>query len=279
MKLKVLLLALPLAGFAAARPTCTTHDVSGTYAFNVNGSVLQSGTPLTGPFSRIGYFIADGNGGLQISAVALYDGVDFGPENFTGTYSVTSDCTYNMVAHVGAPIFAPSPARGQVAEGGDNITFMAIGVNADIVAFAQRRTGPHNAKGEGAKCTTDDLDGVYRMELTGYLNLPPFGNGTAYRQVGSFRLDGKGGLLGSFLTSNNGAISQETGSGAYTVNTDCTFDLSYQIGGANYGIRGSMVDPNKAVIALNMPGVPVVIIPGLPSTAKGAVATGTLVRQ
>ena len=42
-----------------------------------------------------------------------------------------------MVANVGAPIFAPSPAQGQIAEGGNNITFMAVGVDAAIVAFAQ----------------------------------------------------------------------------------------------------------------------------------------------
>ncbi len=273
---KVLLLALSVAGLAAAAPTCTVSDVSGTYAFYAGGSVLA--TPLAGPFSRIGYFIADGYGGLQISALALYGGINFGPENFTGTYSVSSDCVYSMVAHVGNPINAPSPAEGQVAEGGDNITFMAVGVKANVVAFAQRRAGRLNAKGEGRKCSTDDLDGAYRMEINGFLNLPPVGSGTAYRQVGSFRLDGKGGLLASFLTSNSGVISQDTGAGTYTVSTDCTFDLTYQIGGADYGIRGSIIDPNQAFIALNMPGVPAVIF-GIPSIVTSAVATGTLVRQ
>jgi len=272
----VLLLALSVAGLV---PACTVHDVFGTYAFYADGSLIQPGTPITGPFSRIGYFIADGDGGLQISALALYNGINFGPDNFTGTYSVTSDCVYNMVANVGAPIFAPSPATGQVAEGGDNITFMAVGVDATVVAYAQRRAGRLNAKGEGATCGTHDLDGAYRMEINGFLNLAPFRNGTAYRQVGSFRLDGKGGLLASFVTSNNGAISQDEGAGTYTVSTDCTFDLTYQIGGAHYGMRGSIIDPNRAFIALNMPGVPAVIFPGIPSTVSGAVATGTLMRQ
>jgi hypothetical protein len=276
-----LLVALSFARSAAASPapTCTVHDVEGVYAFYANGSVLEPGIPLSGPFSRIGYFIADGNGGLQISAVALYDGIDFGPENFPGTYSVSSDCVYSMVAHVGSPIFAPSPASGQVAAGGDNITFMAVGVHANVVGYAQRRMRRLNARGQGAKCATGDFEGAYRMEVNGFVNLPPFGNGTAYRQVGRFDFDGKGGLLASLLTSDSGAIRQDTGAGTYVVHSDCTVDLTYQIRGTNYGIRGTVIDPNQAFIALNMPGVPEVIFPGLPSTATGAVATGTLMRQ
>jgi hypothetical protein len=276
---KVLLFALSVAGLSAAVPTCTVGDISGTYSFYVNGSLLEPGTPLTGPFSRIGYFIADGKGGLKISALALYNGISFGPDDFTGTYSVTSDCTYSMVANVGAPVFAPSPASGQIAAGGHNIVFMAVGVPSTIVAFAQRRERRLNSDGEGSKCSTADLKGAYRMEINGFLNLAPGSNGTAYRQVGSFRLDGKGGLLAAFLTSHNGPLSQETGAGTYTVNGDCTFDMAYQIGRVNYGIRGTIVDSNKAYIALNMPGVPAVIIPGIPSIVRGAVATGTMMRQ
>jgi hypothetical protein len=94
--------------------------------------------------------------------------------------------------------------------------------------------------------------------------------------VGRFTYDGHGGLLATFTTSsNNGVISSDTGAGTYTVNSDCTFDLSYKIGATAYGIRGSMIAYDNAFISLNMPGVGV---PGV-GLLTGAVASGTLVRE
>jgi hypothetical protein len=114
------------------------------------------------------------------------------------------------------------------------------------------------------------------MEINGFNNLPPSTTPSPFRQVGRFAYDGKGGLLANFTTSsNNGVISFDTGAGRYTVNSDCTFDVSYTIGATPYGIRGSMIARDHAFIGLNMPGVSV---PGL-GLLTGAVATGTQVRE
>jgi hypothetical protein len=271
-----------LAAGTGEHKGCTVADVSGTYAFLANGSVLVPGTPITGPFSRVGYFIADGKGGIQISALPDYNGINFGQENFGGTYTVTSDCAFDLQAIVPAPIFANAEFKGQVALDGNQITFLLVNTQnpqapaiTTVAGFGTRREAIPGIPVPLTACTADILEGSWSMEINGFINLPPFGTGTPYRQVGSIQLDGKSGMLGSFVTSNNGTISQQTASGTYTVSHDCTFDLSYTIGATAWGIRGSIADPNHAVIALNNPG------PAVPNVGilTGAVATGNLLRQ
>src|SRR5438105_74411 len=96
MKLTVMILALFCAHAAFAKPGCTTQQVQGTYGLLANGFVLVPGSPISGPFMRIGTFSADGKGGAVISTLAIYNGINFGPEFFSGTYSVTSDCTIDL---------------------------------------------------------------------------------------------------------------------------------------------------------------------------------------
>ena len=261
---------------------CRVSDVSGTYAFYANGSILVPGTPITGPFSRIGYFTMDGKGGVQTSALADYNGINFGQENFSGTYSVTSDCAIDIQETVPAPIFALAEFKGQVALGGSQINFMLVHTDnpqapaiTTVVGFGIRREGIPGIPLPLPVCTAATLDGSWSMEINGFINLPPFGAGTPFRQVGSIQLDGKGGMLASFVTSNNGTISQQTAAGAYTVSKDCTFDLNYTIGTAAWSIHGSVVDPNHTFIALNNPGP---TQPGV-GILTGAVATGNLLRQ
>lgn len=241
--------------------------------------------PLNGPFSRIGYFVADGYGAVSIHTLALYNGINFGDESFTGTYTVTADCTFTLTAAIPAPIFSQGTFAGQVALGGNEIVFMLTGLTSpgappaltDVVGFGSKRAPGF--------CNSESLAGSWRMEINGTNGINPGTSpGTTYRQVGQLIADGKGGLKASFVTSsNNGTIANQTGAGTYTVNPDCTFDLSYTISGSPYGIRGSMINGETAHIALNMPGpsTTLPLAPGvsLPVIITGAVATGKMVKQ
>jgi hypothetical protein len=274
LHLTFVVLALVAAQNAWARPFCTSREVKGTYAFLANGSVLVPNTPITGPFMRIGSFKTDGAGGVVFSTLAIYNGINFGPEHFTGTYSVQSDCTIDLHVAVPIPINANVEFKGQVAENGNDVAFMLIDTDSPqappistVVGFGKKRRLAH--------CSDDDLAGNWRIELNGFRNLPPTGTGTAYRHVGQIQADGTGGLLASFITSDNGAISQETAGGAYTVSPDCTFDLNYTLGGAPYSIRGSLINEGEAFAGLNMPGQEVANL----GIVTGAVATGSMVRQ
>ena len=278
MKQTLAALLFVLPAIALADPGCTVKDANGTYAFMANGNLLVPGTPITGPFSRIGYFVLDGKGSVHTTTLALYNGLNFGVEDFGGTYSVTSDCAITFDELIPAPVFSNAEFKGQLAQGGDSITFMLTHTDnpqapaiTTVAGFGERRSGRVNGEGQANKCSAADLAGKWRMEINGYLNVAPFQVGTQFRQVGAFNLDGHGSLLATFITSNNGAMSQDTGAGTYRVNSDCTFDLTYTIGSTPYGIRGSISDEQHAFIALNMPPIQ--------GPVTGAVATGTMLRQ
>ncbi len=273
--MRPILIALALCGACFADIPCVVNEVAGTYAFLANGSVLVPGAPISGPFMRIGYFTADGKGGLHFSTLALYNGINFGVENFTGTYTVSSDCSFSTHAAVPQPVNAGADFKGQIALGGTDVTFMLTNVDDPTKPALSTVTGFGKARSI-FNCSNLSLLGAWRMEINGFNNLPPATNSSPFRQVGRFTYDGRGGLLASFITSsNNGVISSDTGAGTYTVNSDCTFDLSYKIGATPYGIRGSMIAFDNAFISLNMPGVNV---PGV-GLLTGAVATGTLARE
>ena len=274
MKLTLLAIAACATCLADGRSTCTTRDVSGTYAFLANGSVLVPGAPISGPFMRIGSFTANGNGAINFSTLAIYNGINFGAETFAGTYSVSSDCAVSFNLAVPQPINANVVFKGQVALGGDDLAFMLISTDDPTKPGISTVAGFGRAR-EVRSCSNQSIAGGWRMEINGIRNLPPLGTGSLYRQVGRFQNDGRGGLLASFITSNNGTISNEAGAGNYKVFPDCTFDLNYTIGTTLYSIRGSMITGDEAFLGLNMPGV---TQPGV-GVISGAVATGTFVRQ
>ena len=268
-------LFLILCASLSAKPFCTTSEISGNYAFLANGSVLVPGAPISGPFSRVGNMTADGNGSVHFSTLALYNGINFGLESFSGTYSVNSDCTVDFHVAVPAPVNIGVEFRGQVAGNGDDVSFILVNTDdpsavppfSTVVGFAQRR--------QSGNCSVKSAGGTWRIEINGYRNLPPFGTGTPYRQLGQFVLDGRGALTGSLITSNNGLISNDTAVGTYTVGPDCTFDLDYTISGAPYSIHGSVISPTEMFVGLNMPGP---TQPGV-GILTGAVATGKMVLE
>jgi hypothetical protein len=252
---------------------CTTHQVEGTYAFLANGSVLVPGAPLTGPFMRIGYFTADGRGGLVITTLAIYNGFNFGSEHFTGTYTVTSDCAIDLNVAVPAPILGNVEFKGWVGGNGSDVTFMLVNAAtvpplSTVVGFGKRRNID--------RCATADLGGAWTLELNGFRNLAPGAAGTPWRQLAQIQTDGHGGLSASLITSDSGVVSQATTAGTYAVNSDCTFDLNYSIGGSPYSVRGSLIQQGEADAALNMPAV---LNQQGAIVSPGSVATGTMVRQ
>lgn len=71
------------------------------------------------------------------------------------------------------------------------------------------------------ECTVASLHGSYGYFLSG----PLIGLGPV-AAVGIVTLDGSGGLSARDTVSNNGVISHRNGSGAYTLNSNCTGSLS-----------------------------------------------------
>jgi hypothetical protein len=260
-----------------SRPFCTAKDVQGTYAFQADGTVLVPGTPITGPFMRLGSFTADGAGKVMASTIAVYNGINFGLEIYGGTYTVTTDCSIEFRLFIPAPINANAVFKGTVANDGEDVMFMLMSTENPQAPAITTVLG-HGRRRKLTQCSVRDINGGYRVEVNGWLNLSPGGTGTPQRVLGRVQTDGAGTLSTSFITSIGGLISEESMPGSYTVSQDCTFAMSFMLSGSATILRGSLIDlGQEAFVVLNPPGF-TIPIPGFGNVViNGVVATGTMI--
>lgn len=83
------------------------------------------------------------------------------------------------------------------------------------------------AKAADKGCTNFSLTGTFAYTATGssVAPLPP----GQYAEVGTQTFDGNGGTTANGMSSINGAAMPSTGTGAYTVNSDCTGTFTLEI--------------------------------------------------
>src|SRR5262249_36881973 len=155
-----------------SRPFCTAKDVQGNYAFLGDGLVLVPGTPITGPFMRVGWFHADGAGNVNASTLAVYNGLNFGPETFTLPYAVTPDCAVQFAGFVLAPIHANIAFNGFVLADGDDIFFLLTGTSGPNAPPPVTTVAGHGRKRKLNSCSVKDLQGDYRVEANGVQGIP-----------------------------------------------------------------------------------------------------------
>jgi hypothetical protein len=279
MRLVGLLMAVVAIQTAWSRPFCTVRDVQGVYAFQADGTVLVPNTPITGPFMRLGWFNADGSGKVAASTLAVYNGINFGLEVYGGTYTVTSDCTIEFRLFIPAPINANAVFKGRVANDGEDVMFMLMSTENPQAPAITTVLG-HGRRRKLRSCNLSNLNGAYRVEVNGWQSLPPLGAATPQRLLGRVHANGAGAFSASFIKSIGGIISEENTTGTYAVSSDCTFALSYTLGGAPTVLRGTLIDRGQeAFLALNPPGITVAIPPFGPVVINGVVATGTMLQE
>jgi hypothetical protein len=80
-----------------AEPVCSAKDLSGIYQVDMDGSVIDQAPLLAGPFTRAGSLTFDGKGAFSGTTFTnyVYSGAAT-KEVLTGTYSVTTSCTFTM---------------------------------------------------------------------------------------------------------------------------------------------------------------------------------------
>jgi hypothetical protein len=85
-----------------AEPVCSLKDLSGIYQVDMDGSVINQGPLLAGPFTRAGSLTFDGKGTFSGTTFTnyVYSGAA-STELLTGTYTVASGCTFNMTYSLG----------------------------------------------------------------------------------------------------------------------------------------------------------------------------------
>ena len=104
---------------------------------------------------------------------------------------------------------------------------LALALSATLVVLT-----PNTAY---ASCTDATLTGNYAVIGPGFHNTKvPGSSDVPLAVVGVFTFNGSGKIDFSFTFANNGAILQGgTGSGAYTVASDCTGSISFTSGDAS----------------------------------------------
>ena len=117
---------------------CGVSDFAGSYSVDLRGT---TNTPknLAGRFQRLGQFVSDGNGSFKAKTVANYNGKVV-PEEFSGTYSVSSKC-YVTLKYT-APAAAGSEAiviNGALGGHGEMVQPMILTPGWGVAGTLQRQ--------------------------------------------------------------------------------------------------------------------------------------------
>jgi hypothetical protein len=91
-----------------------------------------------------------------------------------------------------------------------------------------------------ARCSRVTLTGTWGFTTTGTIILPVIGPAPV-GAVGHISFDGAGGVSGEQTRSVGGQVAQETFSGTYTVNGDCSADFTVQVFLSGTFVRASTV--------------------------------------
>jgi len=253
------LMALP----AQAQRRCDNGTFKGIYGLSVFGTIINlPNFPLSGPIGRIARSEADGAGRFLLDSFASYAGFP-AAEPSDGTYTVNPDCSITIIANAPPPVSRPVTFRGTISEDGRYLNFLQWD--------PQGTTVKATAKQAKNLCSIHELVGNYSLELKG-LVVPPaqigpvsFGNQTLageYSQVGLIRMDPpyscrpycasfRGTVGANTIVSYAGVENEQSWSGTYTLNLDCSVNVRYSAstpaGNFDFEWWGVMVDDDREV--------------------------------
>ena len=261
-KLSGIALVLFLTGAATAQtahpaPGCNNRDFVGAYGMFATGSILQ--VPLnavpTGPFTRVGRVVVDGNGNVSVNNTASYDG-NIVTESYSGTYTVRADCslTINVLVSLAALGNVPFAFTGALSNKGDNAAVVVCGIGAPCSAAP---TGAvlcvllaRQSVFSQWPCATWNLAGSFAVDMSGSVITT---NGPIpFARDGIVTFDGRGGFTGHD-TVNTGiaAPATETLAGTYSVDSSCQITINYSLGGAHVwtGMLTNQSDSADLIVA------------------------------
>ncbi len=231
---------LGLAGFfllgscvsMQAAITCTTSDYKGTWAFYTAGAFVQvppAAAALAGPFAQSGIFTSDGQGNVNITSNASYNGIVL-PANVPATYVINSDCTIEFSLFLPAPLGVATTFRGVLTNNLRNMSLVIDSPGGTVVI------GNHY-KQDTQFCGTATFKGSYGIDLGGTIA----GSGAQagrYQKVGRLVSDGAGNFTVVSVADYNGNSVEEDFNGTYHVAADCGITLSYNLSGTPITVGG-----------------------------------------
>ncbi len=208
---------------ALAQGRCSVASLKGAYGLTEQGTVVMNVMdnpsanppfvfPIRAPYlsANVAVVTYDGAGILTATYHASFGGAPFlGP--LTGTYTVGPDCTYSdSVPAVGIT------RHGIITGEGMSQEVHTILTSAWSVVSGSRQKMP------AGKCSTETLKGTYALSGQGRVGNPLAPPLAPVVHVGVVTFDGHGNFEGSETANVNGAGEENTFTGTYTVNRDCS---------------------------------------------------------
>jgi uncharacterized protein (TIGR03437 family) len=192
--------------------TCANAILSGTYFYLINGSIAEGNQVL--PYAELGRLVVDGKGDVSVQYTASIGGA-FNSASGSGSYSVQGTCAGSLSLTVNSQ---SETLSFQVVNGGQsaNVAVSTPGVVA--VGRAYRQTA---SAASSNQCGVASLSGSYGYLLTGVRTLS-LASSLLYADNGQLISDGNGHVSASSAANLNGVTTSTTGTGTYTVATDCS---------------------------------------------------------
>ncbi len=223
--LSVLALLTISAATAWAR-TCSLETVKGTYGFLEQGTIVAP-TPGFAPFPTPYAAVLTAN--ATFDGAGHFSGIftaSFGgfivPGTFTGTYDVTTDCTYSDTF---VPVPTGRPPQNVALHHFGSITGEGMVQELHYIYSDPGTEISGTGKKTPGSCSLESLKGTYALFGHGAITaqfLPSPPAPIPVVQAGSLVFDGKGSFSGTDTASTAGMVESAGFDGSYTVSRDCT---------------------------------------------------------
>lgn len=263
-----------------AANACSDIYFFGTYGMYAAGNILVApGFPasLLGPFARVGQVVADGQGHISVVNTASYNGTII-KEAYTGTYTVSPDCSVDIQPTVGLPLgpggaLVPVPFEfvGAMGDNGNSVAVVICGLGPGVpcfpVASASAGAAPTGnvirvllrRQGLfGPVCSTSNLTGGYQLDMSG--NDVSGASPLPFARDGSITFDGLGGFSGHDTVSDGGGpVVVESLAGTYAVDSLCNVSINYTLSGNTHLWTGALTNQgNSAYLIVSEAGAVIV---------------------
>jgi hypothetical protein len=219
-----------------AESGCSNGSLRGSYGFQIKGTIVGFG-----PIGGVARLVFDGAGNFTQTDNVTVNGFPIVPNRpGNGTYIVNPDCTGTQTLNTGGQVLHTSFV---LAENGkevfDIVTDLTdphlVNPHLVITGIGKRVASADDNEDDDSsapECSFKTIKGSYATSTTGSIVFAgPVG---LVADVGKIVFDGNGGAAQTTAVSINGVIipNRSSLSGTYTMNPDCTGDISLVLPGA-----------------------------------------------
>ena len=211
-----------LVPIVQAQSGCSNGSLQGSYGFQLKGTIVG-----LGPIGGVARLTFDGAGNFTQTDNVTVNGFPIVPNRpGSGTYNVNADCTGTQTLNSGGQVIHTTFV---IAENGMEVFDEVTDSNLVITGLGKAVSSVDDNEDDDSSpfaCSLKTIKGSYATSTTGSIvSAGPVG---PVGDVGVITFDGKGEASQTTTASLNGVIipNRSSMSGSYTMNADCTGDIS-----------------------------------------------------